>query len=94
MLSTEEVKHIAMLARIGLSDDEVERYQTELSQVLDFFKELEALDTGDAVETGVSVKENDYREDREEDFGLAGKKVILKNVPETKDGYIKVRSVF
>jgi aspartyl-tRNA(Asn)/glutamyl-tRNA(Gln) amidotransferase subunit C len=94
MLTEEEVKHIAILARIGLSDDEVERYRTDLSQVLDFFKELESLDTGDAVETVVPEKENDYREDRMEDFGSAGKERILGNVPATKNGYVKVKSVF
>lgn len=94
MLSTEEVKHIALLARVGLSDEEVERYRTDLSQTLDFFKELESLDTSDAVETGVPEKENDYREDRMDDFGSLGKQAILGNVPETKDGYVKVKSVF
>lgn len=94
MLSTEEVKHMALLARIGLSDEEVERYRTDLSQTLDFFKELESLDTGESVETGVPEKENDTREDRMEDFGSIGKRNILANVPETKDGYVKVKSVF
>jgi aspartyl-tRNA(Asn)/glutamyl-tRNA(Gln) amidotransferase subunit C len=94
MLTKEEVEHIALLARIGLSDEEVNRYRTDLSQVLDFFKELEILDTGDAVETGIPEKENDTREDRAEDFGSFGKKAILANVPDAKDGYVKVRSVF
>jgi aspartyl-tRNA(Asn)/glutamyl-tRNA(Gln) amidotransferase subunit C len=94
MLSNEEVKHIATLARIGLSDEEVKRYQTDLSQTLNFFKELEALDTSDMSDRGVPEKENDYREDREEDFGSLGKRSILENVPETKEGYVKVKSVY
>ncbi|MBP9751241.1 MAG: Asp-tRNA(Asn)/Glu-tRNA(Gln) amidotransferase subunit GatC [Candidatus Moranbacteria bacterium] len=94
MLSTEEVKHIALLARIGLSDAEVGRHRTDLSQVLDFFKELESLDTGDATDAGIPEKENDYREDRAEDFGAHGRKAIMENIPETKDGYVKVKSVF
>ena len=94
MLTEEEVKHIATLARIGLSDEEVERYRTDLSQTLDFFKELETLDTSIVSDTGVPGKENDYREDNEEDFGSLGKRSILGNVPETKDGYVKVKSVF
>lgn len=95
MLSVEEVKHIALLARIGLTDTEVEKYRKDLSGVLDFFKELESLDlSGEALDTDVSRKKNDYREDRVEDFGSAGKKAIMENVPETKDGYVKVKSVF
>lgn len=95
MLSKEEVEHIAVLARIGLSDDEVARYRKDLSQVLDFFKELETLDIS-AGEAGESVprKKNDTREDRVENFSAHGKKIIMGNVPDRKDGYVKVRSVF
>lgn len=95
MLSVEEVKHIALLARIGLTDTEVEKYRKELSGVLDFFKELESLDlSGEPLGTVVPRKTNDCREDRAENFGSAGKQAIMDNVPETKDGFIKVRSVF
>lgn len=95
MLSVEEVKHIALLARIGLSDAEVEKYRKDLSGVLDFFKELESLDlSGEAVGPAVPRKTNDYREDRVSEFSADGKKAIMENVPETKGGYVKVRSVF
>ncbi len=95
MLSKEEVEHIAVLARIGLSDDEVARYQKDLSQVLDFFKELEAFDMPPE-ETSESVprKKNDTREDRVENFPSHGRKIIMDNMPERKEGYVKVRSVF
>lgn len=44
MLSTEEVKHIAQLARIGLEDKEIEKLRSDLSAVLDSFAELQAAD--------------------------------------------------
>lgn len=95
MLSKEEVEHIAVLARIGLSNDEVSRYQKDLSQVLDFFKELEALDiSGEEAGENIPRKKNDTREDRVENFPSHGKKIIMGNVPDRKDGYVKVRSVF
>jgi Asp-tRNA(Asn)/Glu-tRNA(Gln) amidotransferase C subunit len=34
-----------------------------------------------------------FRTDKNEDFGSIGKEAILKNAPEKKDGYIKVKSV-
>jgi Asp-tRNA(Asn)/Glu-tRNA(Gln) amidotransferase C subunit len=37
--------------------------------------------------------QNVYRNDRNEDFGDSGREAIFKNAPETKDGYIKVKSV-
>ncbi|MEI7749488.1 MAG: Asp-tRNA(Asn)/Glu-tRNA(Gln) amidotransferase subunit GatC [Candidatus Moraniibacteriota bacterium] len=95
MLTTEEVKHIALLARIGLSEAETEKYRKDLSGVLDFFHELEGLDlSGEQDADGIPVKENDTREDRVVAFGSLGREDILKNVPDRTDGFIKVRSVF
>jgi aspartyl-tRNA(Asn)/glutamyl-tRNA(Gln) amidotransferase subunit C len=95
MLTTEEVKHIALLARIGLSDSEVEKYRKELSGVLDFFHELGELDLSkETTDDGMPVKENDTREDRVVEFGGVGREDILNGVPVKKDGFIKVRSVF
>lgn len=95
MLSAEEVRHIALLARIGIKEDEIEKYQKDLSAVLDFFRELETAAT-DEDESAFRITETTdvAREDRTEDFDAAGKEMILKNVPETKDGFVKVKSVF
>ncbi len=41
MLSKDEVKHIARLARIGLEEKDIERFQMDLSAVLGSFRELE-----------------------------------------------------
>ena len=41
MLSKDEVQHIARLARIGLEEKEIEAFRTDLSAVLDSFRELE-----------------------------------------------------
>lgn len=95
MLTKDEVKKIAGLARIGISDKEVEKYQKDLSAVLDYFKKLEELDTSRTEPirhiTGIN---NVTREDRKEDPEKSGKEKILKNAPETKNGYIKVKTVF
>ncbi len=93
-LSTKEVEHIAALARIGLGEEEVEKFARELSDVLEHFRELETVNT-DGIEpighiTGVT---NVFRADRAEDCDEQTKKDIMSQVPQTKDGYIKVRSV-
>jgi aspartyl-tRNA(Asn)/glutamyl-tRNA(Gln) amidotransferase subunit C len=94
MLSKEKVKHIAALARIGLSEDEIPKYQKDLSAILDYFKKLEELKT-DNIETigHITGRFNSYREDKKEDFGDLGKKAILKNAPEKNGGFVKVKSV-
>lgn len=95
MLSKEEVKNIALLARIGIKDDEIPKYQQELSAVLDFFRELETADTDNVEPSGHITGMTDVsRDDRAEDFGDTGKEMIKKNFPDSKDGFLKVKSVF
>jgi aspartyl-tRNA(Asn)/glutamyl-tRNA(Gln) amidotransferase subunit C len=95
MLSKDEVKHIATLARIGVTEEETEKYQKDLSAVLDFFQELEKLDTEGVDPIGhITGRVSEAREDGAEDFGVLGKEAIKKNFPDDKDGFLKVRSVF
>lgn len=51
MLSEEEVRHIAKLARIALSDEEVKKFQSQLSGVLDYVDILKEVDTTNVAET-------------------------------------------
>ncbi len=44
-LTIEEVEHIAELARLELTDTEKSRYREQLSAVLDYFKDLQSVDT-------------------------------------------------
>ena len=94
MLSREEVKHIASLSRIGIEDKEVEDYQKNLSAILDHFKELEELDTKSIEPIGhITGRDNVSRNDERGVKDKFEREDILKNAPERKDGYIKVKSV-
>ena len=44
-LTLEEVEHIADLARLRLTDEEKERYRLQLSAILEYVAQLQALDT-------------------------------------------------
>lgn len=95
MLSEEEVKKIALLSRIGLNDQEVARYQKDLSAVFDFFRELETLPTDDVTPIGhITGRTDVMREDVIDGFSGAGQARIIENMPDTKDNFLKVRSVF
>lgn len=54
MLTREEVRHVAMLARLGLSDEEVETLRSQLGQVLEYIEILQGVDTS-AVEPTAQV---------------------------------------
>ena len=45
MISKDEVKKIAGLARIEISEDQIEKYQAEMSAILDFVSELSKANT-------------------------------------------------
>lgn len=92
MLSKEEVIKISHLARIELSDAEVEKFQKDISAVLDYVEELKQVDTdGLDIVSSVTGLENVSRPD----VAVAGenKDEIMHNAPETKDGYYKVKAI-
>lgn len=92
MLTTEEVKKIAVLARISLSPEEVEKFQRELSTVLDYVEDLQKVDiTGVEEVSQVTGLVNVQREDRVVEFGDL--QAITSQAPEMKDGYYKVKAI-
>ena len=87
MIDREQVLHVAKLARLRLSDDEVERMTGELSQILEHVEQMEALDL-DGVEptSHVVALENVLREDVPRD-GLSRERA-LEGAPEAAaDGF-------
>lgn len=92
MISKEEVKHIAALARIGLPNKEVEKFSHDLSGILDWVKKLEEADIENIKEIShITGLKNVSREDKSREFD--GKEEIKKLFPEEKNGYDKVKSV-
>lgn len=64
-LTIEQVRHVAALARLSLSEEETQRYQTQLSAVLDAVDQLSELDTRDVEPTShAQLLEPLLREDR------------------------------
>ena len=51
MLTQDEVRHIAKLAKINLTDDDIERLSLQLSGILDYFAVLQEVDTDGVAET-------------------------------------------
>lgn len=51
ILTREEVLRLARLARLALSDDEVERFTRQLREILEFARQVNAVDTSSIAET-------------------------------------------
>ena len=94
MLTREEILHVAGLARIGVNEKDIEKYQKDLSAVLDYFNKLSELDVDGVEPIGhITGMQDAVRSDMVRDFPEALKQIILANAPELKDGQIKVKSV-
>lgn len=92
-LSRDDVLKLARLAKLQLSEAEVEQYRTELSEILGYVEQLQEVDVaGLQPTTQVTGLKNVTREDVVDDYG-ATQEDLLKNVPDRKGAYIKVKRV-
>lgn len=89
MISRADVEHVARLARLGLTDDEIDRMQGQLSRILEAIGELQAVDTSAVGPTAqVIALENVMRPDATSP-GLA-RDAALANAPLREGGHIRV----
>ena len=91
-LSRDEVLHVARLARIGLTDADVERFQQQLSTILDNFAALSQIDTEDVEPTTHTLPLENVMAADEPRPSLDASEV-LANAPLTHDGFLRVRAV-
>ena len=91
-ISIDEVKHVAHLARLAITEDEAEMFQKQLDAIITYAEQLNELDTTNVEPTShVLTMKNVMRED-ERKQGLPIEDVV-KNAPDHKDGYIRVPSI-
>lgn len=91
-ISSEQVRHVANLARLEISEEETESFREQLDRMITFAEQLNELDT-DGVEPTSHVLDmkNVMREDAAK-HGLPQSDVV-KNAPDHQGGFIKVPSI-
>lgn len=91
-LTSEEVLHIARLARIALTDEDVQRFTAQLSGILDHFDALSAVETEGIEPTAHPLPlSNVMRADLV--APSLSQNDALANAPLIEDGYVRVRAV-
>ncbi|MEH7021076.1 Asp-tRNA(Asn)/Glu-tRNA(Gln) amidotransferase subunit GatC [Priestia megaterium] len=91
-ISVDQVKHVANLARLAVTDDEAELFTKQLDAIITYAEQLDELDTTNVKPTShVLDMKNVMREDKPAK-GLAIEDVV-KNAPDHKDGYIRVPTI-
>jgi len=82
---------LASLARISLSDEEVDEFSEELSAILQYVEQLSSVDVSGLAPTNqVTGLTNVMREDEVIDYGYAPLD-LLKNAPAVQDNQLKVK---
>ena len=91
-LERSEVEHIASLARIGLTDEEIAMFGDQLSHILEQFEVLNELDTSGVAPTGhAGGLQTVMREDQAEDS--LDHEDVLKNAPRREGEFFRVNAV-
>ena len=85
MLTKKDIQHIADLARLDLTEEELEKYGGQLTRILGYTDGVEPA----AAATG----ENVWREDEVSEWDEGEVKEALGEAPETEEGQVKVKRV-
>lgn len=91
-LTKADVEYVASLARLGLTEDEMERMREQLSSILEHIAVLQEIDTGRIPPTAqVNELSNVLREDVVRPS--LPRPAVLANAPRSRDGFLEVRAV-
>ena len=91
-LSREEVLHVARLARLAMTDEEVDRFGAQLSAILDHAARVSEVAADDVPPTASAVPQvNVFRADEPEPS--LPRELVLSNAPEAEEGRFRVPRV-
>ncbi len=94
-LSEEEVKHVAKLAAIELTEAEIKKFQEQLSRIIDYVKKLNQVETKHVEATSqVTGLTNMVRNDEIDRSRNLTDKQTLRNAKSKTDDLFKVKAIF
>ncbi|MDF5724448.1 MAG: Asp-tRNA(Asn)/Glu-tRNA(Gln) amidotransferase subunit GatC [Rhizonema sp. PD37] len=92
MIDREQVRKVANLARLELTQEEEERFTSQLGNIIDYFQQLNELDVSDVVPTTRAIDvSNVTRTDELQPY--AEREAILQGAPEQEGEFFKVPKI-
>lgn len=88
-LSRQEVEHVALLARLELTEEEICKYTEQLNSVLEHAEMLQKLDTTEIVPTAHAVELYNVMRNDEIKTSIEQEKA-LQNAPDSEGGFFRV----
>lgn len=93
-ITEQQVKHVAELAKLEFPEDELGKFTTQLGNIIDMFEDLTQVDTDNFEPmTSATDRVNVMREDKAVKSSKKETDALLKNAPDTDDGYIRVPAI-
>ncbi len=91
-ITSEDVKHIASLSRLSLSDKEIDIFSGQLNSIIEYVEQLNSLDTGNIEPTSHVIPLNNIMRD---DIPAASLPVedALKNAPDSTEKFYRVPKI-
>lgn len=91
-LSREDVLHIALLARVGVTEAEIDRFREQLSNILENFEILQQVNTDNVPPTAQAVPLRNVMAEDAVEPSLSPEEV-LANAPRRENGFFKIHVV-
>lgn len=92
MLTPDDVRRVARLTRIAMTDHEADVLRGQLARVLDHFQSLQRVDTSDVEPTGHATETTSVMRADEVRSSLP-REAVLKNAPDVDESFIRVKPV-
>ena len=93
-IDKKQIQRIADLARLELSDDELEKYRNQISDILVYIDQLQEVNTDNVEPTAqITGLENVLREDEICEWDKEESEKALNQAPELKNNQVKVKRV-
>lgn len=94
-LTFDQVEHVAKLAKLKLSKEDLDKFKNQLSSILDLVGKLSEVNTKDVIPTTqVTQLENIFREDIVDGKRMLSQDEVLSNAKRTYNGYFIVDAIF
>jgi aspartyl-tRNA(Asn)/glutamyl-tRNA(Gln) amidotransferase subunit C len=91
-IDTNTVKHMAYLVRLGITEEEAQKFSGQFTSIIDYFNMLNEVDTENIPPASdIANAKNILREDVAQPS--MSREEFLKNAPQSERGYVKVPTV-
>ena len=100
MVDRNNIQHIANLARLGITEEEQNKFEKDLSSILDYFNFLKELNvskiepTFHPTEFFLRKQENTMREDKTKPIAAGRADKLIEAAPDKDKRHIKIKAVF